>query len=130
MLDRRILGVLIICVLCSSCSGGDLLIEDQYDSIPTLPPHGILVSEIPPETDIIFSSVRHGLGHIDCLTEDLNLKERFIQDPACNRIIYRPGGGLALQRQLSPWILKPGMSSRSLILSVYLSAAKWWILPP
>ena len=100
MIDRRILGIFIICVLCSSCAGVDPRLENQYDSIPTLPPHGILVTEIPPEADIIFSSVRHGLGHIDCLTEDLQLKERFIQDPACNRIIYRSGGGLALKRQL------------------------------
>jgi Tol biopolymer transport system component len=100
MIDRRILGFLIICVFCPSCGGEAPLLENQFTSIPTLPPQGFLVTEIPPEMDIIFSSVRHGLGHIDCLTEELQLKENFIQDPSCNQVIYRPGGTLALQRQL------------------------------
>ena len=69
-------------------------------SSPTPLPKGILLSEIPPDADIIFSSVRYTLDQPECLDGNFQLKERFIQDPDCNPVIYNPEGGLAIPRQL------------------------------
>ena len=63
-------------------------------------PRGILVNEIPEGADIIFTSIRYVLSDIACLDETYHLKENFINDPECNRMIYTPEGGLASPRQL------------------------------
>jgi Tol biopolymer transport system component len=61
---------------------------------------GILVDEIPEGADIIFTSIRYVLSDLACLDETYDLKNNFINNPECNRMIYAPDGGLASHRQL------------------------------
>ena len=71
-------------------------------------PKGILVDKIPEGADIIFTSIRYVLNDIACLDETYDLKENFINDPECNRMIYAPDGGLASPRQLFAMDLETG----------------------
>ena len=71
-------------------------------------PKGILVNEIPESADIIFTSIRYVLNDIACLDENYELKENFINNPECNRMIYSPEGGLASPRQLFTLDLETG----------------------
>lgn len=75
---------------------------------PTPLPEGILVREIPPEADVIFTSIRYVLDDPACLDDGFQLKDHFIQDPDCNRLVYGPDGGLALPRQLFTLDLETG----------------------
>ena len=67
---------------------------------PVKRPKEILVNQIPEDADIIFTSIRYVLSDTACLNEDYALKDNFINDPECNRMIYAPEGGLASPRQL------------------------------
>jgi hypothetical protein len=71
-------------------------------------PQGILVNEVPEGADIIFTSIRYVLSDIACLDDNYDLKENFINDPECNRMIYTPDGGLASPRQLFSLDLETG----------------------
>ena len=72
-------------------------------------PKGILVNKLPEGADIIFTSVRYVLSDIACLDENYDLKENFINDPECNRLIYAPNGRLASPR------LRPRLGRLSLV---------------
>jgi hypothetical protein len=105
MIRIVIVGLLLFLVLLSGCNGQDAIPQHWTPdrpsrASPTPLPRGILISDIPSEADIIISSVRYALDHPACRNEDFQLKERFIQDPDCNRVIYNQEGGLAIPRQL------------------------------
>jgi Tol biopolymer transport system component len=70
-------------------------------------PKGILVNEIPPNADIIFTSVRYVLSKKTCMTDDFEIKDNFITNPECNRTIYTDGK-LAIQRQLFTMDMETG----------------------
>jgi Tol biopolymer transport system component len=86
--------------------------DQPLRSSPTPLPQGILISKIPPEADIIISSVRYALDHPACLNKDFQLKERFIQDPDCNRVIYNQDSGLAIPRQLFTLDIETGSATQ------------------
>ena len=60
----------------------------------------VLIDEIPPSMDILFSSMRYVLQDPACLTEKNKVKENFLQDPDCTKKIYDPDRGLVSPRQL------------------------------
>jgi len=75
--------------------------EDEIRKPPTELPKGILVSEIPENTDIIFVSMRYVLNDLDCLDENYNIKDNFLNDPECNKKIYNAESNvLSAPRQL------------------------------
>jgi hypothetical protein len=99
-----IIILFIISLFSSSCgTKEDLVNGDDTDpvqiEIKTPPPEGILLTTIPPNADIIISSIRYVLDRPECLDENYQVKERFIQDPECNQLIYKEGR-LAVPRQL------------------------------
>jgi Tol biopolymer transport system component len=51
-------------------------------------PEGILVDRIPENADILFVSIRYVFNDLDCLDEDYNIKENFLNDAECNKKIY------------------------------------------
>ncbi len=105
MIRNVLLALLVLMIL----TGGCLPQEDPAKNQPPSEiPKGILVDEIPQGADIIFTSIRYVLSDIDCLDEDYNLKENFINDPKCNRKIYTSDGGLASPRQLFTMDLETG----------------------
>ena len=63
-------------------------------------PEGILVNEIPSGADIIFTSIRYVISDMACLDEEYELKDNFVANPECNKVIYASDGGLASPRQL------------------------------
>ncbi len=71
-------------------------------------PEGILIQEVPADADVIFSSIRYVLDDIACLDDDYELKDKFIQDPGCNRLVYHPEDGLAASRQLFTMDIETG----------------------
>jgi Tol biopolymer transport system component len=48
------------------------------------------------------------LNDIACLDDNYNVKQSFITDPECNRMIYNPAGGLASPRQLFTMDIETG----------------------
>ena len=48
---------------------------------PAETPKGILVNEIPEETDILFVSMRYVLNDLACLDERYEVKTNFLNDP-------------------------------------------------
>ena len=76
----------------------------------TEPEKGILINEIPPEADIIFSSSRHVLNELDCLDENYDIKENFIVDKTCNEKIYtQKNDGTGTFRQLFALDIESGL---------------------
>ncbi len=71
-------------------------------------PEGMLVDEVPADADVIFSSIRYVLSRPECLDENYELKENFINDAACNGLIYAYDGQLASPRQLFVMDLETG----------------------
>jgi hypothetical protein len=69
---------------------------------------GILINEIPENADIIFDSVRHVLDSQECLDKNYELKNNFINDPGCNRMIYTSEGRLAPLKQLFTMDIETG----------------------
>ncbi|MCP4612804.1 MAG: hypothetical protein GY845_29265, partial [Planctomycetes bacterium] len=67
---------------------------------PTPIPKGILINEVSADADIIFSSIRYVLNDMACLDDDYELKDKFIQQPECNKLVYDSEGGLGASRQL------------------------------
>jgi len=63
-------------------------------------PKGILVDEVPSNADVMFVSLRYVLNDPDCLDENYELKDNFINDPDCNALIYAPDGQHASPLQL------------------------------
>jgi len=49
---------------------------------------GILVNEIPKNTDILFVSMRYVLNDLDCLNENYEVKDNFLNDQDCIKKIY------------------------------------------
>ena len=95
-MSRNILLALLVFMLLA----GGCMPQENSVTPPTEIPKGILVNRIPESANIIFTSIRYVLSDIACLDEDYALKENFIIDPECNRMIYAPEGGLASPRQL------------------------------
>jgi len=110
-MKKNILGSLILFLLIIACGS----VETQEPTPTHLPnpspeplPKGILVEEVPAEADVIFSSIRYVLGDVACLDDNYELKDKFIQDADCNRLVYDPEGGLAASRQLFTMDSKTG----------------------
>lgn len=102
IIRNTLLALLVLIILIGGC-----VPQEDPDTPPTGEkqpppeiPEGILYKEFPESADIIFTSIRHVLSDIDCLDDNYDLKENFINDPECNRKIYAPDGGLASPRQL------------------------------
>lgn len=84
-------------------------VEDKPPEQPSSElPKGVLVNEIPENADIIFDSVRHVLYDPDCLDEKYELKNNFINDPDCNKMIYTSEGRLAPLKQLFTMDIETG----------------------
>jgi hypothetical protein len=105
-MNRKSLLIILIYItlVFSSCTGKEGESGGRFEDLPKLPPvtlpRGMLMTEISSEADFIISSVRYALNELACLDEDYNLKQRFIQDPDCNQVIYHPESGLGIPRQL------------------------------
>ena len=69
---------------------------------------GIVVGGLPARADAIFSSIRHVLGHPDCLDEQGLIDREFITDAGCKRQIYAADGGLLPLRQLHALDIEAG----------------------
>lgn len=87
-------------------------VETAHKEPPQPLPKGILANEIPSNADILFSSIRHVLNDLACLDENYELKGNFINDPDCNRKIYRPEGGLASPKQLFVLDIETGKATQ------------------
>jgi len=102
-----IFGILLL--LLSGCVKEDVnALEADEPKEPPEIPKGILVNEISENMDVIFVSIRHVLNDTDCLDEKYELKNNFINDPACNKKIYASDGQLASLVQLFTMDLETG----------------------
>ncbi len=110
-----VFGLLLLAILMNGCSGQAKPGVSATDNStqgpgPSSPigmkeapkelPKGVLVSSIPDDTDIIFTSIRYVLNDTACLDENYELKANFINDPECNRKIYASDGQLSPPSQL------------------------------
>ena len=81
----------------------------QKPSPPTPVPRGVLVREIPLSADIMFSSIRYVLSDPACLDKNYQLKENFLLDGDCGKLIYDPTtSALASPNQLFTMDLETG----------------------
>lgn len=99
------IGILFVSIIMSGCAQQT---DEQSEKPPAALPKGILVNEIPETMDVIFSSIRYVLDDVACLDENLELKDNFITDTDCNKLIYSPETGLASPRQLFALDLETG----------------------
>ena len=75
--------------------------KEEIKKPPVELPKGILVSEIPENTDILFVSMRYILNDLDCLDENYEIKKNFLNDLECNKKIYNAESNvLSSPRQL------------------------------
>lgn len=100
-----LVGLLILSLLIIGCENEE---TEEPATPPTPIPKGILINEVPADADVIFSSIRYVLDDMACLDDDYELKNKFIQDPGCNRLVYNPEGGLAASRQLFTMDIETG----------------------
>ena len=100
---------MVVCFIVSGCTKDEETVSQQPTKTPPVPlPKGILVNEVPTNADVIFSSIRYVLDDLNCLDKNYELKDKFIQDPDCNRLVYDPEGGLAASRQLFTMDIETG----------------------
>jgi len=105
------IGLLILSLLITACNKeeiSDPATAQPAKEAPTPIPQGILIKEIPADADVIMSSIRYVLNNVACLDENYELKNKFIQYPDCNRLVYDPEGGLAASRQLFTMDIQTG----------------------
>jgi len=87
--------------------------EDEMREPPAELPKGILVSEIPENTDIVFVSMRYVLNDLDCLDENYKIKSNFLNDPECIKKIYHAESNmLASPRQLYALNMESGEATQ------------------
>ena len=100
------IGLLVLSLLIIGC---DKETDEQTPKHSPAPiPEGILISEIPANADVIFSSIRYVLDDMACLDNDSRPKDKFIQSPDCNRLVYDSEGGLLASRQLFTMDIETG----------------------
>ncbi len=102
MKKRSILIILVFMV--TLCIVSFIIANNKEDEIKKPPeelPKRILVSEIPKNANILFVSMRYVLNDIDCLDENNEIKENFLNDPECIKKIYNAESNvLSSPRQL------------------------------
>ena len=87
--------------------------ENEMREPPAELPKGILVSEIPENTDIVFVSMRYVLNDLDCLDENYKIKSNFLNDPECIKKIYHAESNmLASPRQLYALNMESGEATQ------------------
>lgn len=79
---------------------------------PEVATQGFVVGAIPARADVIISSVRQVLGHIDCLDEQGLIDQDFISDPDCRAQIYAADGGLLPLPQLFALDVESGVATQ------------------
>lgn len=101
---KLLIWILCVGIILTGCVNQE---DNQTKKQPAEMPKGILIDEIPESMDIIFNSIRYVLDDVACLDETYKLKENFINDADCNKLIYAPEG-LASPRQLFALDLETG----------------------
>ncbi|MBU7031872.1 MAG: hypothetical protein HXS53_05040 [Theionarchaea archaeon] len=124
------IGIVILALGLNGCTG------TPADTSPSAGEGGVLIHEIPPSMDILFTSIRHVLQDPACLTGRNEVKTHFLDDPECISRIYDPEKGFLTPRQLfgldvetervvqitdMPWFFIGGQAVDS--TSIILSAA-------
>ena len=78
---------LLAALVFSGCERAEI---DLPRTPPTAIPAGILAERVPENADILFVSTRYVFNDPACLDENYQVKENFINDLSCNRLIYNP----------------------------------------
>ena len=92
---------------------------------PAETPKGILVNEIPEETDILFVSMRYVLNDLACLDERYEVKTNFLNDPECLEKIYDAESNvLASPRQLYAYDVETGVVTQLTNVDYDFSSSK------
>lgn len=108
MIKAVLAGVLALSTLIAGCAE-ETPDEQTARPSPTPIPEGILVEEVPENADAIISSLRYVLRDPACLDEDYRVKENFLADGECGRLIYDPeADALASPRQLYAMDIETG----------------------
>ncbi|MBT4511222.1 MAG: hypothetical protein HOC20_03280 [Chloroflexi bacterium] len=111
MIKCTLVLLLVLSILFTGCDNEETRgpATAQPTKEPPAPiPEGILIKEVPADAHIIFSSIRYVLDDMACLDDDYELKDKFIQDADCNRLVYHPEDGLAASRQLFTMDIETG----------------------
>ncbi len=106
---KMILSVLLTTIIVFGSCNNTVTTTTTEKTPPTKLPKGVLVDRVPENADIIFTSIRYVLDNIDCLDDDYEVKDNYITDADCNRLIYNAAGtGLAAPRQLFTMDIETG----------------------